>query len=125
MISRSTSRSPSHPRSRFTMSGTIRHSSGGVRVQAPLFLPAFRTGRDCSQTPEDDLVGRHRYQDQNAKHRIAHELADPGQSDDALLEQVDERRTEERPDHRTASAEDIDAADNDGRHDLELEARPG
>ena len=72
------------------------------------------------------LVRRDREQDQQPEERVAHELADARASGCRLCwSRSISDRAEQRPDDRADPAEDVDAADDDGGDDLELEALAG
>src|SRR5439155_990893 len=102
------------------MGGLLR---GGRR--RPLLIPPPGLDPNCPQAPEDHLVRRHRQEDEKPEDRVLRERAHRRPTDQALLEHVDERCAREGADDRAAPPEDIHTADDDGRHNLELETLTG
>src|SRR2546428_804142 len=124
MTARTASRRPSQLRSRRKMS----RARGGLlrcaRHRSFLVAPPGTNPRR-PQAFEDDLVRRDREEDQQPEDRVLRERARRRPTEETLLQQVDERRAKKCPHHRAAATEDVDTTDDDGRHDLELQALTG
>src|SRR2546428_11184008 len=124
MTPRTASRRPSQLRSRRKMS----RARGGLlrcaRHRSFLVAPPCTNPRR-PQAVEDDLVRGDREEDQQPEDRVLRERARRRPTEETLLQQVDQRRAKKCLHHRAAATEDVDAADDDGRHDLELQALTG
>ena len=77
--------------------------------------------QSCAQTLQDHRVARDGQQDQQPEQRVAPEFAD-AEPEQALLQRADHDRAEHRAGNPSGAAEDIDAADDDGGDDVELQA---
>ena len=75
-----------------------------------------------AQALQDDGVAGDGKQDEQAEKRVAPELADL-QPEQALLEDADHHGAEQGADHGSRAAENVDAADHDGRDDLAVQVR--
>src|SRR2546430_702455 len=119
-----TSSKPSQLTRRLMASRTMDRLLRGGR-RRPLLIPPPGLNPNCPQASEDHLVRCHREEDEQTEDGVLRERAHRGPTDEALLEHVDERCAYESADDRTAPPEDIHTADDDSRHDLELEALTG
>ena len=77
------------------------------------------------QPAQDDGVGGDGDQDEQAEDRVLDELADTRPTQQTLLQGFDHQHTEQRPNHRARSAEDVDASDHDRGDDLQLQTLRG
>src|SRR5438445_3666649 len=103
-------------------------ATGGLlrgRRRRPLLIPPPGLNPNCPQASEENFVRCHRQEDEKPEDGVLRERTDRGPTDEALLEHVDERRAHEGADDRAAAAEDIHTTDNDGCHNLKLEALTG
>src|SRR5919106_92990 len=80
---------------------------------------------EATEPPAEDEVHGYRDQDEGSEHGVAPELAELGNPEKALVEEVDEHRPEQGSEERARATEDVHPTD-DGRGDgLELEAGSG
>src|SRR2546428_675718 len=124
MTARMARRRPSHVASRRPISRARDGIFCGGR-RSPLVVAPAGADPPRPEALEDELVRRHRQENEDPEDGVLQERAAYWPAQEALLEQVDERRAEKRSHHRARAAEDIHAADHDGRDGLELEPLAG
>src|SRR5437899_779661 len=124
MTARMARRRPSHVASRRPIS-RARDGIFCCGRRSPLVVAPAGADPPRPEALEDELVRCHRQENEDPEDGVLQERAHYWPAQEALLEQVDERRAEKRSHHRARAAEDIHAADHDGRDRLELEPLAG